>query len=96
VKEKNDQPIKAILKGWIDNSKIKSKLKQVEIKQLWRQMMGPSISNYTTDILIRKNKMYITISSAPLKQELSYGKEKIKKMINDEIGEEFVKEVIIR
>ena len=38
--------------------------------------MGKAIANYTKDIKLRKNKLYLTIESAPLKQELSFGKEK--------------------
>jgi hypothetical protein len=31
-----------------------------------------------------------------LRQELSYGKEKIQKILNEELGEEYITEVIIR
>ena len=96
MQEKNDQPIKKVLLEWVQKNRMKGKLTQVKIKRLWESMMGPSIASYTKDILIRKHKMYITIISAPLKQELSYGKEKIRKMINEELGEDYIQEVIIR
>ena len=57
--------------------------------------MGPSINKYTTQITVRRNKLFVTIESAPLKQELSFGKEKIKKMINEELGEEYIQDVVI-
>ncbi|MEO1434926.1 MAG: hypothetical protein AAFV80_05275 [Bacteroidota bacterium] len=36
------------------------------------------------------------LESAALRQELSYGRDKIKKVLNEELGEEYIKEVIIR
>jgi hypothetical protein len=45
---------------------------------------------------VRKNVLYLSIISAPLKQELSYSKDKIKAMINRELGEEYLEDVVIR
>jgi hypothetical protein len=58
--------------------------------------MGKTISTYTSNISVRKNVLYLTILSAPLKQELSYAKDKIKLRLNEELGEEFIREVVIR
>ena len=52
------------------------------MKKIWRKNLNKSI-------------LYIKISSAPLKQEMSYNKAKILQMINDEFGQGFIKEVII-
>ena len=58
--------------------------------------MGTVVNNYTTEIKLRRKKLYVSISSAPLRQELSYGKEKIIKMFNEELGGDYIEDVIIR
>ena len=80
----------------VETYRLKARLNQTKIQAIWESLMGQSIAKYTKDIKIRKNKLYLTIESAPLRQELSYGKEKIAKMINQELGEDFIKEVVIR
>lgn len=80
----------------VDTYKLRSKLNQAKIKSMWVDLMGPSINRYTTDVKIRAKKLYVTIQSATLRQELSMGKEKIRKLINEELGEEYIQEVIIR
>jgi hypothetical protein len=45
---------------------------------------------------LKGNTLYVELTSAVLREELSYGKEKIISMINDELGREVVKEVILR
>jgi hypothetical protein len=46
--------------------------------------------------VVRKNVLYLTILSAPLKHELSFAKDKIKARLNEEMGEEYIRDVVIR
>lgn len=96
MKKTNEQSLKDVLKDLVETYRLKSKLNQTRINSIWEQLMGKSISNYTKEIKVRKNKLYLTIESASLRQELSFGKDKIRQMLNEELGEEFIQEVIIR
>lgn len=40
--------------------------------------------------------LYITLDSPTLKTELSFSKDKIKDMLNTELGEKYILEVIIK
>ena len=57
--------------------------------------MGPSVTKYTVSIEVEKRILFVKLSNAALKQELSYSKEKIRKMLNKEVGEEVITEVRI-
>lgn len=92
----NETNLKAAIRAMLDHYKLQGRYQQTRLKQLWPTIMGPSIAQYTTDIKIYRNVFYVSISSAPLKQELSMGKDKIKKMLNEELGEDYVKDVVIR
>lgn len=95
--KKYEQSLGDVLKEMVNNSaKMKKKLMQTRIRNLWGELMGTTINNYTRELRFAKGKLYISIDPAPLKQELSYGREKIKKMLNEELGEGVVTDVIIR
>ena len=96
MKRHNDQPIKDVLKEMVETYRLRSKLNQTKIKSMWKSLMGPSIDKYTKDIRIRGKKLYVNIESASLRQELSMGKEKILNIINEELGDEYLEDVIIR
>lgn len=96
MKNANDQSLKQVLKEMVETYRLKARLNQTKIQKLWERLMGKAIANYTKDIKLRKNKLYLTIESAPLKQELSFGKEKITKLLNDELGEGYIDDVIIQ
>jgi predicted nucleic acid-binding Zn ribbon protein len=96
MKRHNDQHLKDVLKEMVETYRLRSKLNQTKIKLLWTELMGPSIGRHTTDIKIRGKKLYVSINSSSLKQELSMGKEKIQNIINEQLGEEYIQEVVIR
>ena len=57
--------------------------------------MGPSVTKYTVKIEVEKRILFVKLSNAALKQKLSYAREKIKKMLNDEVGEQVLLDVRI-
>ena len=95
-KAANQVSLKDALKEMLEVYRLKAKLNQTKINAVWGRLMGKSISRYTSDIKLRRNKLYVTIESASLRQELSFGKEKIIKIINEELGENYIEDVIIR
>lgn len=96
MKKRNDFTLAEAIKAMIEEYRIGSQLNESRVKSLWNERMGKTISTYTSDIVVRKNVLYISILSAPLRQELSYAKEKIRNMMNEALEEEFIKEVVIR
>ena len=58
--------------------------------------MGKTIAKYTDNIKIINKTLFITTNVAPLKQELSYQKEKIKLRINEALKSNDIQEVVIQ
>lgn len=96
MRKTNEQSIKDILKEMVDYYRLRPRLTQTQVEQIWARTMGPAITNYTTDIKVRNKKLFVTIASAPLRQELAMGREKILSILNEELGENGLQEVIIR
>jgi hypothetical protein len=96
MKKKNDVSLQEAMQDMLRKYRLEPQLNETRVKMLWEKLMGKTISTYTANIKIRKNVLYLTILSAPLKHELSFGKEKIKSLLNDAMGEELIKEVVIR
>ena len=88
--------IKSILDNIIDNSSLKVGLNNVKIQSVWKKMMGSNINSYTSDISLKKRTLYVKLSSSVLREELSYGKEKIIKILNEEFGEVIIDKIVLR
>jgi hypothetical protein len=58
--------------------------------------MGSHMSNYTEKIILRGNTLFVSLNNAALREELGYGKEKIMKMMNEQLGKEIIDKVVLR
>jgi hypothetical protein len=84
------------LQQFLKNSRFKQQVQAMQIKDLWEELMGKTIANYTDDIQLIQNKLIITTHVAPLKQELLFQREKIKNRVNEMMNEFAVHEVVIK
>ena len=95
MRRSKGQPIREVIKELLKNYDITSKFNEAHIITSWDKLMGPSVTKYTVKIEIEKRILFVKLSNAALKQELSYARQKIKKMLNDEVGEEVLVDVKI-
>jgi hypothetical protein len=84
------------LKKFLQKSRLNGYMQALQIEDVWEKIMGKTIAKYTEKIQIHGQVLYITTSVAPLKQELVYQKEKIIERVNDVLGANTVKEVVIK
>jgi len=92
----NNHALKDLFELMIKEQKMKPKLYEAKLRDAWPQIMGKLIDKYTADISLRKRTLYLRITSAPLKNEFIMAKTKFIDLINKELGEEYLKEIVIR
>lgn len=60
----------------------------------WSELMGPTISKRTGKIYIKNKVLFVEINSAPLKNELTMSKAKVKQILEKEFGKGVINEII--
>lgn len=88
--------VQDILKIFIEGNKLDAGIDNIDVKAAWGRLLGPGIESYTLDVFLKRQTLYVALSSPIVREELSYGKEKIIKMINEDLRKEVVKELILR
>ncbi len=96
ARKSNEQSIKDVISDFIQSNHMKNKLIEINIINNWEKIVGVLIAKNTTKIYFFKNKLFIHIESAPLRNELNYSRSKILELINKEAGEELINEVVVR
>ena len=92
----NNKPIEDILKEFVKTNNLQSGLDKVNVREAWINLMGNGVNNYTTAIELKHEVLFVQLSSSVLRKELSYGNEKIVKMLNESLGKEVVKKLVLR
>jgi ribosome-associated translation inhibitor RaiA len=84
------------LKEFVETNKLEKGLDKVNVADAWAKLMGNGVNNYTTSVNLERETLYIQLNSSVLREELSYGKQKIIDMLNEELGKEIIKKLILR
>ncbi|WP_417199479.1 DUF721 domain-containing protein [Bizionia sp.] len=84
------------LKEFVETNRLEQGLNAVNVEDAWQSMMGNGVNNYTTAIQLKGDTLYVQLSSSVLREELSYGKEKIISMLNENLGKHIIKELVLR
>ena len=92
-KKKNPVSVKNVIDKILLNKKLNNGLLEIRIKDAWKNVMGKNINTFTTNITLNKQIIFVKLSSAPLKNELVYRADTIIKLLNNELGQEIIKEI---
>ena len=85
--------VKDALKEMLQQNKLQKGIDQINVKEAWQFVMGNGVSSYTDSVELKGDTLIVRLSSATLREELSYGKEKIAKMMNEKIGKIIINKV---
>jgi hypothetical protein len=85
-----------VLKDFKSQKKLSKGFLKVDVEQAWKEVMGPGVMTYTTQIKLNGDKLLVSLSSSVLRQELSYGRSKIIDNLNEHLSSETIKSLVLR
>jgi len=78
----------------LESLRLKDKYLENVVAVRWEELVGRMIASRTSEIYVSNKKLYLRLSSAPLKQELIQGKQRIIDLVNENMEEMVISEVI--
>jgi hypothetical protein len=91
-----EKSMKDLMDIFKQKHKLSSGLDKVDVEKAWMNELGPAMKNYTDTVRFKNNILTVHLSSSTLREELSYGKAKIVKRLNDSLGRELIQKIILR
>lgn len=95
IKKPNEIYLGEAIREMIEYFNLKGKLGETNILDSWEKIVGTMIARHTTNIYIRRRKLHVVLSSSVIRNELSYAKSKLVKMLNEEAGDSVIDEIIL-
>ncbi len=68
----------------------------MRIERVYRQLAGDLISRLTMSVQFNRGTLYLRLSSAALRHEMMHRREGLRQRINDELGSETIKDIVVR
>ena len=81
--------------SYIQKGNLKKGFQKIHIEEAWDKLMGAGVKSYTDEVKLQNGTLFVRLSSSVLREELNYGKEKIIKMLNEEMEDEVIKRLML-
>lgn len=94
-RENESNVIKDLMQSFIKENNLSKGFQKIEIAEAWAKLMGAGVVTYTTSVGLQNKTLIVRLSSSALREELSYGKDKIIQMLNEEMGAELIKKILL-
>lgn len=95
-RKSEETSLKNVLKEVMAHNRLDEGLEKVRVEKAWSTVLGPSIQKYTQSVNFNHGTLVVYLTSATMRQELSYGTQKIIDLINEEMGTKVVEKLVLR
>ena len=87
--------IEELMNDVFKENNLRRGLQKISVKEAWNLLMGKGVVSYTNSVEIKGKTLIVKLKSSVLREELSFGKDKIIKMMNQELGENLISKIIL-
>ncbi len=94
MRRNNTEPLKAVIQRYLHAIGAKQKIKEIQLKNNWENLMGANIKEQTEYIFIKKGVFHVKITSSVVKHELSMMKSIIIQRMNNIAGETLINDIV--
>lgn len=93
-RKKEAAPLQEAFEELLKAYRLKDKFDERLVIQAWPELMGKTVSSRTSSLFVKDKKLFVKISSGPVKNELSMNRSKVLDLIENRFGKGLIEEVI--
>lgn len=96
MERKKEQSIGEILRQYLKLTQIENHVHEEQIAEIWQASLGNDIARETERIHLQGGILYVVLRSPSLKNEIMMQRTAIRTVLNEKMGAEIIKEVVVR
>lgn len=96
MRRKQTQTLGEILKEVTQSQHLEEKLDEMKIVAIWPEVVGNIINEYTTHLSTYNRTLYVSLTSAVLRNELLMHKTQLIYKLNQKAGKQIITNIIFK
>ena len=93
-RKKDATPLGEALQDLLKSYRLEDTYQEKVLLASWPKLMGKTIADRTGNLYIKDKKLFVKITSGPVKKELQRNKSKVIALIESEVGKGIVDDVV--
>lgn len=90
----NTSPVKDVFEELLQAYSLKDRYNERKVISSWAELMGNTVAKRTSELSVKDKKLYVKLSSGPLKKELMMNKSKVLELIADRFGSNTIEDIV--
>lgn len=92
-RDAEDTPLKDLIDRFLKSYRLDKKMKEMEVINGWKEMMGVAVANRTEKLYIKNKVLHIKLNSSVMREELANGKQIILLRVNEFAGFNIINDI---
>ena len=96
MRRNNAEQIGEMISKFFRQNGLESPLNEYRLVQAWKEVVGPAITKYTSNLYIKNQILYVHLTSSVIRQELMMGRDILVRNLNEKVGAQVIVNIIFR
>ncbi|MBR4793030.1 MAG: DUF721 domain-containing protein [Bacteroidaceae bacterium] len=96
MKKTDSEQVGGVILQYLREMGLETPLNEHRLIQAWDKVLGQSVSRYTKEIRIYNQVLFVTISSAALRNELMMRRTELVTRLNAEAGAQVITQIVLK
>lgn len=96
MKRAEEESIGDLLNQFLKINQLENHVYEVKIAEVWQEVLGDAITRETERIHLWSGSLFVCLKSPALKHELIMRRSTIARQLNEKLGSDVIKQVVIR
>jgi predicted nucleic acid-binding Zn ribbon protein len=96
MERKDFKKIDSLLQHFVKENGLERGLAEYRLMKSWKDLLGISVAKKTKSLRIKNKKLYVTLHSSVVRNELSLMKDSLIPKLNEAAGMDVIDDVVLR
>lgn len=96
MKKTDSEQVGGVILQYLREMGLETPLNEHRLIQAWDTVLGPAVSRYTKELRIYNQVLFVTVSSAALRNELMMRRSELVARLNAQAGAQVITQIVLR
>lgn len=96
MKKTDSERVDGVIMQYLREYGLETPLNEHRLIQAWDTVLGPAVSRYTKELKIYNQVLFVTVSSAAIRNELMMRRTELVSRLNSHVGAQVITQIVLR
>jgi predicted nucleic acid-binding Zn ribbon protein len=96
MRRRNSEQVGEVIRKILRMEGLETPLNQYRLVDAWKDVVGQGIANYTQQIYVKNQTLFVHLTSPVLRQELMMTRQILVRRLNEKAGAQVITDIVFR